>query len=255
MQAILYIGHGSRVPEATRQARDFIEQCIKQISVPIQEICFLELAEPNILEGIERCVNKGATNIAVQPVLLLAAKHIKRDIPLELEKAKQRFPNISIHYGGPLGVHENIVDILAERIREKSPDKSKDAMVLLVGRGSSDPDIKKRMAQVAQMLQNKYRFQSVKVCYLTAARPSFKEGLEQAGSSGYSEVFVVPYLLFTGILMKDIQKEIDNLKSYQPNFTLCQYLGYHSKLKDVLLERVKELIPELGGKVHDPLSN
>lgn len=250
----MYIGHGSRVPEATEQAKAFIESCINQISIPIQEICFLELAAPNILEGIKRCVHRGATRIAVQPVLLLAANHIKRDIPLELEKAKQLFPHIAIAYGGPLGIHENIIDILAERIYDANLRTAKDAMVLLVGRGSSDPGIKDNMNEIAKLLQTRHGFQSVEVCYLTAAKPSFKEGLEQAKASGYKQVLVVPYLLFTGILMTDIQREIDQLNNRCPKFTLCQYLGYHKKLQSVLLERIGELIPKLGEDIHEPLS-
>ena len=47
------------------------------IDVPIQEICFLELAAPSMDEGITKCVERGATKIAVVPILLLTAAPCK----------------------------------------------------------------------------------------------------------------------------------------------------------------------------------
>lgn len=88
MQAILYIAHGSRVKEGVEQAVNFLQGVQQEVTVPIQEICFLELATPTIAEGIASCIRKGATAIAVMPILLLAAQHAKHDIPKEMAKAQ-----------------------------------------------------------------------------------------------------------------------------------------------------------------------
>src|SRR5690625_6901011 len=95
MQAVLYVGHGSRIKAGVEEATQFIERCKSLIDVPIQEICFLELAKPNIAAGIAMCVASGATHITVVPILLLTANHAKEDIPLEIETGMKKYADVS----------------------------------------------------------------------------------------------------------------------------------------------------------------
>lgn len=242
MQAVLYVCHGSRVKEAGRQAKLFIKQCMKAVNVSLQEICFLELEHPSIAEGFARCIERGATKIAVVPVLLLTAIHAKHDIPNELKALQNRYPQVSISYGRPIGVHEQIPTILLDRIGKERIKR--DAIVLLVGRGSSDPDVGRDLQHIASLVENTYPFQKVDVCYLTAAKPSFQEGLERVLSNQHNQVFIVPYLLFTGKLMMRIEQTIQQLR--RRNIVLCSILGYHPRLVDVLRQRTEEAI---GGEV------
>ncbi len=242
MQAVLYVGHGSRVKEARDQAARFMEESMGNNTEPIQEISFLELSHPTIEEGVRRCVERGATRIAVVPVLLLTAVHAKEDIPYELDRLKKRYPNIPMSYGRPFGVHSKIVDILMERIYDQDVVINDDAMVLLVGRGSSDPDVKRDLQEIANQLHAKYPFKRVETCYLAAAKPSFEEGIDQVKQYGHQQVFVVPYLLFTGILMKSMEKTIRKLSAPNQEFILCEYLGYHPNLQEVVFERTTEAV-------------
>ena len=243
MEAILYICHGSRVKEARDQAVHFIQASMKQQQEKIQEYCFLELAEPTIEQAYESCVRQGATIIKAVPVLLLTAAHAKQDIPEVLNELKTRFPDIKLKYGRPIGVNEKMVDILEERLKE-TEQGLEGSLVLLVGRGSSDPDVKRDLKEIAGKLESRLHRSEVKECYLTAADPSFITAIEEATNSSYKKVFVVPYLLFTGILMKSMEKQIDELPKNGKDFFLCRYLGYHPKIHEVLSQRILELSGE-----------
>ena len=52
------------------------------------ETCFLEFASPNIAQGIDNCVKRGATEVIVIPIILLHAGHSKLHIPAEIEEAR-----------------------------------------------------------------------------------------------------------------------------------------------------------------------
>jgi sirohydrochlorin ferrochelatase len=242
MEAVLYVCHGSRMAKACQEAVAFVERCKTNIDVPIQEISFIELAEPDIATGIDRCIHKGATRISVIPVLLLAAGHAKRDIPEAIRKAKQRYPHVDIVIGEPFGVHEKMIQIIAERIMEQHISVDDSTMVLLVGRGSSDIDTKRDLQKIAHLLQKKMRLARVNTCFLAAAHPTLEEGLQHALHSEYRKIFVVPYLLFTGVLMQTLKKRLRACSSPGKQFILCNYLGYHPLLQEVLHERVDELI-------------
>ncbi|MGJ7919816.1 sirohydrochlorin chelatase [Neobacillus sp. LXY-4] len=239
MNAVLYICHGSRLKQAQEQAIAFIQTCMSERLAPIQEYCFLELAEPSIEAAFKVCVEKGAKKIIVVPVLLLAAAHAKEDIPKELARLKQNYPEIKLIIEEPIGVHPSIPEILKERIEETNKGLPTDSMVLLVGRGSSDPDVRNDLGKIAEMLKATLNNKKVDTSFLVAASPSFEEALQMAKQSRYKKVFVIPYLLFTGILMKKIEKIIKEHKEKSlQEIILCRYLGYHPLLKNILKERV-----------------
>ncbi len=167
MKAVLYICHGSRSAEGQKEAVAFVERLSSSISIPIQHICFLELCEPNIVTGVERCVREGAKMIYAIPLLLLSANHAKHDIPLELEKAKEMFPSVTITYGKPFGVQHDIVSAISDTIQQADA-------IMLVGRGSSDTEAQADFQQIAYLLQNETNI-PVYPCYLAAASPSFSD--------------------------------------------------------------------------------
>ncbi|WP_078546813.1 sirohydrochlorin chelatase [Litchfieldia alkalitelluris] len=243
MEALLYICHGSRIPKASEEAKAFIEKCMEKLyaTFPLQEACFLELAEPSIEEAFSRCVEKGATKISALPILLLTAGHAKSDIPEELIKMKQKYPQVTIQYGRPIGVHPQMIDIVSERIQDTGVAVTEDSSILLVGRGASDPEVQRDFSELARLLSTKMQTQ-VETCYLAACEPSFEEGLIRAQQSSKKRIFVVPYLLFTGILMKTMEKKIKEInKDNSKEFILCNYLGYHQILEEVIVTRMLEV--------------
>ncbi|MEB3752075.1 sirohydrochlorin chelatase [Geobacillus sp. FSL W8-0032] len=241
MEAVLYVSHGSRVAAARLEAARFVEQCKAAVDIPIQELCFIELAEPDIITGVDRCVAQGATRIIVIPLLLLSAGHAKRDIPAALELAKQRHPAVEIVCGSPFGVHDAMIDIIIDRISECAPSLDGESMILLIGRGSSDPDTKRDITAIARRLQEKTHVPHVSVCFLAAIGPTLDEGLEQANASPCRRVFVVPYLLFTGVLMKTIERKLRGFPTSDKQWHLCPYLGYHPRLVTLIRQQVASL--------------
>ncbi|WP_050182051.1 sirohydrochlorin chelatase [Domibacillus robiginosus] len=238
MKAVLYICHGTRIKEGARQAADFIRATMPLVDAPIQEICYLELSAPSIEEGLRSCVEKGATDITAIPFLLLTAGHAKEDIPEELAKAARLFPDVLIRYGRPLGVQEQIVDVLIDRMKEASPI-STDASVLLVGRGSSDPATKEDFSQILNLFQSKTKLTDVTIGYMAACEPSFEDALHQAANKNPRQLFIVPYLLFTGILTKTMERAVKRLDSSGEVY-LCRHLGYDPVIGRILAERVEE---------------
>ncbi|MFF2795485.1 sirohydrochlorin chelatase [Lysinibacillus xylanilyticus] len=237
MQAILYIAHGSRVKAGVEQAVNFLKSVQQEIEIPIQEISFLELATPTIAEGIASCIIQGATAIAIVPILLLAAQHAKHDIPSEIDKAKKQHPQVRFTYGEPLGVHELLIDTLQNRILEEGCP-TKDASVLVIGRGSSDPAVKRDLDKIATRLRDKYAYEAVDTCFLYGMGPTFEEWLQQENKG--NQVFIVPYLLFTGVLRQNITKRLQDYEN--KNVILCESLGYDDNVRKVLVERIYQLI-------------
>lgn len=241
MEAVLYICHGSRLKSALSEATEFVERCKSIRHEPIQQYCFLELAQPTISQAIGRCVELGATQIRAIPVLLLTAAHAKVDIPLELEETMEKFPQVHLQLGKPIGVHTELIDLLKERIQQTHVPITSNSKVLVVGRGSSDLDVKRDLSRIAIKLQEKLQH-PVETCFLTGCKPYFKELIEELDHSEVERIFIVPYFLFTGLLINGIRKTVEEYEQKNNcEYVLCDYLGKSSVVVNAFNERINEI--------------
>lgn len=241
MDGVLYIGHGSRSKKGADEAKKFLEQIIEKVPVPIQEISFLELAAPSIEEGFERCVMRGATSIAVVPLFLLTAGHVKKDIPEIIKKLAGKYPEIKIDLKDALGVQKPIIDCMAKMVREIAGETNQDDVVLIVGRGSSDPEIPLAFSEIKEKLAVQLQVNDISACFLAACEPDFQQGLEWAAKEKERRIIIVPYLLFPGVLLSTIEKAV---KSYEKEgFTIFQTgpLSRHEAFKKVVIDHVLKL--------------
>lgn len=246
MKAILYIAHGTRSKKGADEARKFIAKVMNQVDIPIQEVSFLELTEPLMEEGFKRCVEKGATIITVIPLFLLAAGHIKQDIPQTLSSLQARFPHIQIQVEDPFGVQEKILDAAAELVRGTAGDLLRNDRLLIVGRGSSDQQIQADFAMIARGIKNRLGIQHVSVCYLAAVEPKLKHGMETILEKAQGRVIVLPYLLFSGLLSSEIEREVMKRRTEGKQLINIGPLSRHQIFEEIVIERATGKIGSLN---------
>lgn len=251
MQAILYIGHGTRHKLGVLQCIEFIRTVKQSIDVPIQEIAFLELVEPTIEDGVRRCVEKGATSIAIMPLLLLTAHHAKQDIPQELQAVQKLYPYIQFSYGKPLGIEQELIATVVDKIQEAADYatleqlQEGEADVLLVVRGSSDPTLAEQAEEICRRVQIASSYKRVKPCFLYGAGWKFEEALESYRQSGRPAV-LVPYLLFDGLLSVGIEKKVAAVQHENAQLILSASLGHGEKVQQVMRRRVEQCLQTEG---------
>jgi sirohydrochlorin ferrochelatase len=116
--AILLMAHGSRIPEANDAVRE-IAALVKNMSgFEIVEVSFREQHLPNIQQGVDACVAKGAERILLIPYFLYMGAHVREDLPAELTEARKRHPNVEMAMGKHLCAHKKLAEIVVERIAE-----------------------------------------------------------------------------------------------------------------------------------------
>ncbi len=137
MIPLLIAGHGSADPQGAAQFRRFVARVGGRAGVPVAG-GFIELSPPPLAEVVASLVDGGARQLAAVPLMLVAAGHAKGDIPAALARERRRHPGLTVAYGRPLGPHPTVLALLRERLAEAGAGA--DTTVLLVGRGSTDPD-------------------------------------------------------------------------------------------------------------------
>lgn len=117
-RAILLVDHGSRRAEANAQLEAVADRVRTRAAGTIVEVAHLEIAEPSIGQGIEACVEQGATRIVVHPFFLAPGRHTSDDIPAQVARAVRSHPNVQIRISEPLGDHAALIDVILERVSD-----------------------------------------------------------------------------------------------------------------------------------------
>ena len=116
--AVLMMAHGSRIAEANNAAREVAAMVKEMTGFEIVEVSFREMHDPNIQQGIDTCVARGADRILLMPYFLFPGAHVLHDLPEEIAEAKKRYPGLVMEMGEHLGAHRKLAEIEAERIGE-----------------------------------------------------------------------------------------------------------------------------------------
>ncbi|KIL38647.1 sirohydrochlorin cobaltochelatase [Gordoniibacillus kamchatkensis] len=251
MDAILFIGHGSREQEGNREFLQFVELVAPSLQDYIVESCFLELTPPYIPQGIEACVRRGAKRVVLIPMMLFSAGHAKIHIPHEIDEAKQRYPHVQFMYGRPIGVHRKVLDILGRKLAEcglplQQEEELRDTAVLVVGRGSSDPDANSDLFKISRLLWEQHRIPLVETAFIGVTNPLLEDGLQRCMRLGAKHVVLLPYFLFTGVLIKRMEALLNTYRGLYPEcrFTMASYFGFDAGLQELVKERVAEALQD-----------
>ncbi len=245
---LLLVGHGTTDNDGRQSLLDFaqIYQDLDQ-SRPVIP-CFLELTEPNILSGIERCINAGYTELSVLPLLLFAARHNKFDITNELDKAKIKYPQLKLHYGRHFGITSEIITLWRDRLThlKNLTANNSDTVLLFVGRGSSDPDANSDVYKLARIVWEGSGYSTFEVCFIGITHPRLEEGFRRATFYQPKQVIVLPHFLFTGKLVKKIFDITNQQQEKYPDiqFNCLSEMGLDSQLFTIL--RHREIETQLG---------
>jgi sirohydrochlorin ferrochelatase len=116
MRAILIIDHGSMKAEANNMLSN-VANLLQQMvgDGVIVRHAHMELAEPSIGAGFASCIDAGAAEVIAFPYMLSPGKHVTRDIPRLVAEAAGQFPGVAFRVTDAFGVHEKLLEVIAER--------------------------------------------------------------------------------------------------------------------------------------------
>lgn len=241
-KTIVIVGHGSRMQEANCDFEQFVER-FRQV-LPGQNIkhAYVELAKP-VLRDVLYEVAPTSDEVIVLPLFLFSAGHVKNDIPLMVDSARSNFPKTKFYVALPVGVHPNMVSLIAKRVGEVNDQEDKKKIaVAIVGRGSSDPDANSDFCKLVRLFEETAGYGRVAYSYVGIVRPSLDEVLERLVREQVKTIIIQPYLLFSGRLIEKLEELVDRYTKLYPwiQMKIAKTLGEDEFIFSLLQERMDD---------------
>ena len=246
---LMICGHGSRDERAVEEFATLTDKIRAKVNGewPVEH-GYLEFARPVLREGLDKLRAKGCTRILAVPGMLFAAGHAKNDIPSVLN-AYAAEHGIRIDYARELGLDAKMIHAAKARIEEAiaaadKPVHAHDTLLLVVGRGSSDPDANANVAKLTRLLLEGFGFGWAETAYSGVTFPLVGAALERVVRLGFKRIIVFPYFLFTGILVERIYAAADKAARAHPDVEIIKapYLNDHPLVVETFIERARGIL-------------
>lgn len=269
-RGVVVVGHGTADPvgaEETRQIAALVARMLPDVAV---ELGFLEVIGPSIGEALERLAVRGCTEVVAAPLLLFTAGHARRDVPEAVREGAAR-AGLIVRQSEALGCHADILALTQQRRREAlaslAPVPPENTVLLMIGRGSSDPTAHRQLhdfavascvEQPSWPAHSAGLFRSrIELGFVAAARPTLDEAIANAACGGGAgsaagngdpvrRVVVQPHLLFRGHVEEQVNAAVDRGRREQPGIEWVQVkrLGADRLVAQALIDRAAVAFPD-----------
>ncbi|MEZ6135706.1 MAG: CbiX/SirB N-terminal domain-containing protein [Pirellulaceae bacterium] len=248
----LLIGHGTRLTAGQDQFRavfgQFTENLQARSRTPkLSGLAFLELAEPDIPTAIADLAKRGADALIVLPVLLFSAGHAEQDIPQAVFAAAATWGLPVLAQSPPLQFAEAVLKLSTQRFREAvcgNPCAAtcqnkfcSQVALAMIGRGSNSDDATAAMRRFTEMRIASTPVAMHRTGFIHAQRPSVSEAFDEVSDSNLPVVVVQPHLLFEGLLVEQLRREVAVRQEKQPErrWVITETLGSGCEHQDASL--------------------
>src|SRR5262249_31042951 len=151
-------------------------------------------------------------------------------------------PGVEVRLGRDLSIDEKLLAAAAERIAAAVPDGRSETLLVVVGRGTNDPDANSNISKIARLLWEGMGVGWAAAAFSGVAHPRVDAALERGAQLGFRRIVVFPYFLFTGVLVKRIYDQTDSVAARFPGieFVKAQHLRDHNGVIEAFLDRIGE---------------
>lgn len=114
MRAMILFAHGARAAawaEPFRQLQQITQAALPDVMV---SLAFLELMQPNLPELVSDLVEVGYDQISVVPVFLGQGGHVLRDLPLMVERIRNKYPELDLRIAAAAGEAPEVLKAISQ---------------------------------------------------------------------------------------------------------------------------------------------
>ena len=189
----------------------------------------------------------GVKRVIALPAMLFAAGHTKNDIPAVLNKYSAE-NGLHIQYGRELGLNSLMIGAAGARVKEIIESNPTypltETLLVVAGRGSSDPDANSNVCKITRLLVEGFGFGWGETVFSGVTFPLVEPGLMHSLKLGFKRIILLPYFLFSGVLVNRVRDHSQRVSNENPDvqFLNASYLSDQDLVIDTFMERIHEVL-------------
>ena len=207
---------------------------------------FLNFSQPTFQEAVQRCADKGATDIVIQPYFLIQGYYVAKVLKDLVDEAKVAHPEIDFEKLEPFGDHPALAKLAFKRLQEAEADLEPEpnSTIVLMAHGTPRPDANAPLYKIGERLENLSK-RKVRLAFMECNEPTIPEAIKQYVDEGVKRIELLPYFLQRGgHVRNDLPEIFAAAQSDYPEiqFLLAQHLDYDELLLDVIRDRLSPVL-------------
>ncbi|ART63637.1 sirohydrochlorin chelatase [Kushneria marisflavi] len=121
--ALIVLAHGST--DSRWQAPfETLEQRLKaRMTTPVR-LAYMELCDPLLENVVAELHADGFNDIDILPLFFAAGRHLREDVPGQLDALRQTHPELSLTLLDPVGQHPSFADVVVSIVAENQRDST-----------------------------------------------------------------------------------------------------------------------------------
>ena len=111
-KALILIAHGSRVKKTSEEMDALVGKLEKKSTGFAVKGAFMELQQPDLFSTVDELVGQGVSHIWVLPLFIFEGRHMREDIPQQVEDCRERYAQCKFDLLGHIGSENVFVEAL-----------------------------------------------------------------------------------------------------------------------------------------------
>jgi sirohydrochlorin cobaltochelatase len=116
---LVLLAHGSPDPRWRMPFEKLVSSLRKGFGGDRVFLAYMEFVPPGLLDVAEDAVRGGCTRLSILPLFMAGGGHVERDIPVQAEAVRRRFPGLEVMILPPAGEHPKVAEALRQIASEE----------------------------------------------------------------------------------------------------------------------------------------
>ncbi len=240
---VLLVAHGSRREDGNDAAQQFSTLFQEKFPRYRTMLAFLEFSHPRLDEALNQAGNE-STAVIIVPLMLGAAGHVKRDIPHYVAAARRCYLDVVFTISQHLGAEYEVLQALLQQLKQVVPAINPSTAAVLLARGSSNMVANSELEKMARWIFESCDCNMVDIAFSGLTTPSLETVVQRQLSTGIARIVIIPYYLFTGVLMARIVLQVKQLSIAHPTmlFDVTDAIGMSDFILALVHRRITECL-------------
>ncbi|WP_136248686.1 sirohydrochlorin chelatase [Halomonas borealis] len=117
--ALILMAHGSSDPHWRAPFERLAERLSERLSTPLR-LAYMEICAPSLEATVAALAAEGVNRAEILPLFFAAGRHLRQDVPAQVEALGEAHPELQLTLLPPVGEHPAFVEALAAVVAERA---------------------------------------------------------------------------------------------------------------------------------------